>query len=104
MRSFKEAIMTRGLLLAGAVALIVGGCASSSDTERRAEAHDQRARQAASYEAYDTAAQEKREADRLHAKAARERSEELGPDEVVTPPPPPPGDYPPPRPPAEPLP
>lgn len=95
--------MNRGLLFAGAVALMLGGCASSGETERRAEAHDQRARAAASYEAYDTAAQEKHEADRLHAKAARQRANETG-DEVVTPPPPPPGDYPPPPPPAEPLP
>ena len=70
--------MSRNLLFAGAVALLVGGCASSAETERRAEAHDQRARAAASYEDYDRAAQEKHEADRLHTKAVRERAEENG--------------------------
>jgi hypothetical protein len=85
--------MTRGLLFAGAVAMILGGCASSAETERRAEFHDQQARQAASVEAYDTAAEEKHEANRLHAKAARERANETDDAEVVTPPPPPPGDY-----------
>ena len=90
--------MSRGLLFSGALALLVGGCATSADTERRAEAHDQRARQAAAYENYDQAAEQKHEADRLHAKAARERAEENG-DVVVPPPPPPAGDYPPPPPP-----
>jgi hypothetical protein len=85
--------MTRPLLFAGAMTLALAGCASSVETERRAEAHDQRARQAAAYEAYDTAAEEKHKAERLHAKAAGERAEEE--DELVLPPPPPPpGDYP----------
>lgn len=90
--------MSKSLMFAGALALLVGGCASSSDTERRAEAHDSRARQAASYEDYDHAAQEKHEAERLHAKAAQQRANEVGagavepapitPAEVPPPPPP----------------
>jgi hypothetical protein len=94
--------MSRSLMFAGALALLVGGCASSAETERRAETHDTRARQAAAYENYDQAAQEKHEADRLHAKAAQQRANEAADGEVVTPPPPP-ADYPPPPPP-EPLP
>ncbi len=92
--------MTRGLLFSGALALLLGGCATSADTERRAETHDQRARQAAAYENYDRAAEEKHEADRLHAKAARERAEEYG-DDTVTPPPPPPSEVTPPPPPPD---
>lgn len=94
--------MSRSLLFAGALALLVGGCASSSETERRAETHDMRARQAAAYENYDQAAQEKHEADRLHAKAAAQRANEEANGEVAPPPPPPP-EVPPPPPP-EPLP
>jgi hypothetical protein len=94
--------MSRSLMFAGALALLVGGCASSAETERRAESHDTRARQAAAYENYDQAAQEKHEADRLHAKAAQQRANEAADGEVVTPPPPP-ADYPPPPPP-EPIP
>lgn len=94
--------MSRSLLFAGALALLVGGCASSSETERRAEVHDARARQAAAYENYDQAAQEKHEAERLHAKAASQRANEEVNGEV-TPPPPPPAEVPPPPPP-EPLP
>jgi hypothetical protein len=90
--------MSRNLLFAGALALVMGGCASSAETERRAEAHDQRARAAASYENYDRAAEEKHEADRLHQKAARERAEENG--AVAPAPPPPPEDYVPPPAPA----
>jgi hypothetical protein len=90
-------------MFAGALALLVGGCASSAETERRAESHDTRARQAAAYENYDQAAQEKHEADRLHAKAAQQRANEAADGEVVTPPPPPPAEYPPPPPP-EPIP
>ena len=89
--------MSRSLMFAGALALLVGGCASSAETERRADAHDTRARQAAAYENYDQAAQEKHEADRLHAKAAQQRADEATNGEVVTPPPP--ADYPPPPPP-----
>ena len=88
--------MSRVLLFAGALALLVGGCASSHETERQAQIHDQRARQAAAYEEYDRAAQEKHEADRLHAKAARERAEEST-DGNMTPPPPPPPEAPPPE-------
>jgi len=95
--------MSRSLMFAGALALLVGGCASSAETERRAETHDTRARQAAAYENYDQAAQEKHEADRLHAKAAQQRADEAANGEVVTPPPPPPAEYPPP-PPVEPVP
>ena len=94
--------MSRSLMFAGALALLVGGCASSAETERRAETHDTRARQAAAYENYDQAAQEKHEADRLHAKAAQQRADEAASGDVVTPPPPP-ADYPPPPPP-EPIP
>jgi hypothetical protein len=68
--------MKRGLLFAGAMALFIGGCATSGETERKAEIHDQRARSAASVEAYDTAAAEKHEADRLHAKAARQAADD----------------------------
>jgi len=91
--------MSRSLMFAGALALLVGGCASSTETERRAETHDARARQAAAYENYDQAAQEKHEADRLHAKAASERANEAASGEVSAPPAPPP-DVPPPAPPA----
>ena len=83
--------MSRSFMFASALALLVGGCASSADTERRAEAHNQRARQAAAYEDYDQAAAEKRKADRLHDKAAAERAAE-GVDDV---PPPPPAELPP---------
>ena len=88
--------MTKSLMMAGALALVVGGCASSSETERRAQDHDIRAHQAAAYEDYDRAAMEKREADRLHAKAAEQRANEAANGEV----PPPPPEYPPPPPPA----
>lgn len=94
--------MSRSLMFAGALALLFGGCASSAETERRAEIHDARARNAAAYENYDQAAAEKHEANRLHAKAARERANE-GADGDVVAPPPPPADVPPPPPP-EPLP
>ncbi len=94
--------MSRSLLFAGALAIIAGGCASSAETERRAEAHDTRARQAAAYEDYDRAAQEKHEADRLHAKAASQRADEAASGEVTAPPPPAPAEVPPPPP--EPLP
>lgn len=93
--------MSRSLMFAGALALLVGGCASSAETERRAETHDARARQAAAYEDYDQAAQEKHEANKLHAKAAQQRANEA-PDEVVAPPPP--AAEVPPAPPPEPLP
>jgi len=96
--------MSRSLMFAGALALLVGGCASSADTERRAETHDARARQAAAYEDYDQAAQEKHEANRLHAKAAQERANEGASGEVVAPPPPPAAEVPPPPPAVEPLP
>lgn len=95
--------MSRTLMLAGAFALCVAGCASSGETERRAEVHDTRARQAAAYEDYDRAAQEKHEADRLHAKAATQRANEAASGEVTTPPPPP-AELPPPPPPPDPLP
>jgi sRNA-binding protein len=86
-------------MFAGALALLFGGCASSADTERRAQVHDSRARQAAAYEDYDRAAQEKHEADRLHSKAASERADEASSGDVPVPPPPP--EYvPPPPPPA----
>jgi hypothetical protein len=88
--------MATKLLFAGALALIVGGCATSAETERRAQEHDARARAAASYEDYDRAAAEKHEADRLHNKAAQERLDE---NEGVTPAPPPPDYVPPPPPP-----
>ncbi|HEX8951578.1 MAG TPA: hypothetical protein VF945_07015 [Polyangia bacterium] len=91
-------------MFAGALALLVGGCASSSETERRAEVHDARARQAAAYENYDQAAEEKHEAQRLHAKAATERANEAASGEQVVPQaPPPPAEVPSPPPP-EPLP
>ncbi len=90
--------MSRSLMFAGALALIVGGCASSAETERRAQVHDTRARRAAAYEDYDRAAQEKHEADRLHAKAAAQRADEAANGEVTTPPPSP-SEVPPPPPP-----
>jgi hypothetical protein len=93
----------RILMFAGALALMAGGCASSAQTERRAETHEARARQAAAYEDYDHAAEEKHQADRLHAKAAEQRANEAAEGEDVVPPPPPPVDVPPPPPP-EPLP
>lgn len=94
--------MSKSVLFAGALGLVIAGCASSAETERRAEIHDQRARQDASYEYYDKAAAEKREAQRLHAKAAEKRLEETGGEPVAPPPPPPPPDYtPPPPPPVE---
>ena len=95
--------MSRSLMFAGALALLVGGCASSAETERRAETHDARARQAAAYENYDQAAEEKHEADRLHAKAASERANKEVNGEVPAPPAPPPPEVPPPAP-VEPLP
>jgi hypothetical protein len=70
--------MATKLLFAGVFAVMVGGCATSAETERRAQEHDARARAAASYQDYDRAAQEKHEADRLHNKAAQERLEEKG--------------------------
>jgi hypothetical protein len=91
--------MSKRFLFAGALALLVGGCATSGETERRAQVHESRARQAAAYEDYDRAADEKREALKLHAKAAEQRSDEYPND--TPPPPPPPADYvPPPPPPA----
>lgn len=96
--------MSRSLMFAGVLALLAGGCASSSDTERRADVHDARARRAAAYEDYDQAAMEKHEANRLHAKAAVQRANEAADGEVVAPPTPPPPEVPPPPPPVEPLP
>lgn len=93
--------MSKSVLFAGALGLLVAGCATSEETEQRAQAHDQRARQAAAYEDYDRAAQEKHEANRLHAKAAEERSEENLGEPVAPPPPAVPPDYMPPPPPAE---
>lgn len=94
--------MPRILMFAGALALLVGGCATSAETERRADVHDQRARNAAAYENYDQAAAEKHEADRLHNKAAEERANEAATGEAVPPPPPPaevpPAEVPPPAP------
>jgi outer membrane murein-binding lipoprotein Lpp len=95
-----EETMSKRFLFAGALALLVGGCATSADTERRAQVHDSRARQAAAYEDYDRAADEKREALKLHAKAAQERVDEAPSDVPAPPPPPPPADYVPPPPPA----
>jgi outer membrane murein-binding lipoprotein Lpp len=95
--------MSRSFMFAGALALIVGGCASSAETEQRAQVHDSRARQAAAYQDYDHAAEEKHEANRLHAKAAAQRADEAGGNQVVAPPPPP-AEVPPPLPPPEPLP
>ena len=93
--------MSKSLLFAGALGLMVAGCATSDETEQRAQIHDQRARQAAAYEDYDRAAAEKHEALRLHAKAANERSEENYGEPVAPPPPAPPPDYAPPPPPAD---
>jgi hypothetical protein len=89
--------MSRSLMFAGALVLLVGGCASSASTERSAQAHDVRARQAAAYQDYERAAMEKREADRLHAKAAAERADEAASGQTVTPPAPPPPAPPPPE-------
>jgi hypothetical protein len=91
--------MSRSLMFAGALALFVGGCATSAETERRAQRHDTRAHQAAAYEDYDRAAAEKHEADRLHSRAAEQRADEAATGEVPAPPPPPPEYIPPPPPP-----
>ena len=88
--------MSRSILFAGALALIVGGCASSAEPERPAESHEARARQAAAYENYDQAAHEKHEADRLRAKAADQRADEAAKGEIITPTTPPPAEVPPP--------
>ncbi len=93
--------MSKRVWLAGALGLLVAGCATSEETAQRAQIHDQRARQAAAYEDYDRAAQEKHEADRLRAKAAEERSQENYGEPVPPPPPAVPPDYMPPPPPAE---
>ena len=97
--------MPRILMFAGAFALLATGCATSAETEHRANVHDARARADAAYENYDAAAAEKREADRLHAKAAAERANEAANGEAVpapetTPAPdvPPPAPVPPPPP------
>jgi hypothetical protein len=100
----KEERMSRSLMFAGALAMFVAGCASSADTERRAQEHDARARQAAAYQDYDHAAQEKHEADRLHAKAASQRADEAASGEVTPPPPAPSPAETPEPPPPEPLP
>jgi hypothetical protein len=75
--------MPRILMCAGALALLVGGCATSAETEQQARLHDVRARNAAAYENYDVAAAEKHEADRLHAKAAAERANAASNGDVV---------------------
>jgi outer membrane murein-binding lipoprotein Lpp len=93
--------MSKSVFFAGALGLVVAGCASSGETERRAQIHEQQARQAASYEDYDRAAQEKHEAQRLHAKAANQRVDENYGEPVAPPPPAVPPDYVPPPPPAE---
>jgi sRNA-binding protein len=89
-------------MFAGALAMFAGGCATSAETERRAEVHDQRARNAAAYENYDQAAAEKHEANRLHEKAATERANESYDGDVppapVPPPPAPVVEVPPPAP------
>ncbi|HEY2745093.1 MAG TPA: hypothetical protein VGL86_10740 [Polyangia bacterium] len=90
--------MPRILMFAGALALLAGGCATSAETEQRAQIHDARARNDAAYENYDAAAAEKREADRLHAKAAAERANEAANGEVAPAPVPAPVDVPPPAP------
>jgi hypothetical protein len=96
--------MSRIFMFAGALALFAGGCATSADTEQRAEAHDQRARTAAAYENYDQAAAEKRKADYLHEKAAQERVNETTGAGVVPEAPPPTPPAPVPAPPPPPLP
>ena len=93
--------MSKRVLFAGALGLLVAGCASSAETERRAEVHDQRARQAAAYENYDQAAAEKREAQRLHDKAANQQLEEHYVEPIAPPPAPPPNYVPPLPPPVE---
>lgn len=75
--------MPRILMFAGALAFLAAGCATSAETEHRAEIHDARAHNDAAYENYEAAAAEKREADRLHAKAAAERANEAANGEVV---------------------
>jgi hypothetical protein len=86
----RRMIMTRDFLVAGTVALVWGGCASSAELERRADLYDQHAHEATAQHAYDLAATNKDKADKLHAQAARERELENQPQ---PPAPPEPGDY-----------
>ncbi len=77
--------MSRSFMFAGALALIVGGCAVSYETARQADSHDVRARQAHARKNYELAAAEKQEANRLHAKAAEQRAAEASDGNAVVP-------------------
>ena len=63
--------MLRMTLFGGILAAMLGGCATTSELEDAARAHALRADQLAAGGDYESAAREKSEADRLHAKAVK---------------------------------
>ena len=75
--------MRKKLLWLGVLAFT--GCASAAKIEREARVHDMRADAAAQVRDYDKAAQEKAEAQRLHAKAVKRAYKEGTTDVVVIP-------------------
>ena len=77
--------MSRSFMFAGALALIVGGCAFRTKPRASADSHDVRARQAHACQNYELAAAEKQEANRLHAKAAEQRAAEASDGNAVVP-------------------
>ena len=77
--------MRHVLIGLGLFAMTAGGCATSSQVEKEARRHDQRADAAAQLREYDKAAQEKAEAERLHRKAVKKAYNEEATDTVVVP-------------------
>jgi hypothetical protein len=64
------------LLIAAVGLLAFGGCATSTQLEREARAHQMRAEALASVRDYNRAADEQRESERLHAKAVKKAYKE----------------------------
>jgi hypothetical protein len=75
-------------LIAGLGLLAFAGCASSMQLEREAREHQLRAEASASARDYNRAAAEKREAERLHAKAVKKSYKEGNAASVEIPTPP----------------
>jgi hypothetical protein len=67
--------------------LVMGffGCASSTELENKSRVHTMRADAAASVRDYNTAAQEKQQAEELHAKAVKRAYKEGATNDVTVP-------------------
>lgn len=78
--------MRKIVLMGVCLSLFAGfGCATSGQLEQKARIHDMRADAAASVRDYDRAADEKAEANRLHAKAVKKAYKEGLSSEVALP-------------------